>query len=110
MGNADRRSTISTVESQVPAEGPKSSTSLLSGTGVLFVSRMIVAALGWAGSLFIVHRLTPADWGAFSLIFNVLGLLGLVADFQTSRIVVGEVLDAGDGDDLASLVGSFVAF
>lgn len=108
MRNAVRRSTISDVESQVPADGPKASTSLFSGTGVLFVSRLIVAALGWVGTILIVRSLSRSEWGAFSLIFNVLGLLGLVADFQTSRIVVREVLEAGD--DLDSLVGSFVAF
>ncbi|MDQ1679143.1 MAG: hypothetical protein QOI42_2, partial [Frankiaceae bacterium] len=103
-----RRSTISEVESQVPTDGPKTSTSLLSGTGTLFASRMVVAALGWAGSLLIFRRLSPNDWGSFSFIFNLLGLLGLVADFQTSRVVVGEVLEAGD--DVTGLVGSFVAF
>jgi O-antigen/teichoic acid export membrane protein len=69
---------------------------------------MVVAALGWAGSLLIFRRLSPNDWGSFSFIFNLLGLLGLVADFQTSRVVVGEVLEAGD--DVTGLVGSFVAF
>ncbi|HEY5014498.1 MAG TPA: polysaccharide biosynthesis C-terminal domain-containing protein, partial [Acidimicrobiia bacterium] len=39
---------------------------------------------------------------------NLLGLGGLVADFQTSRVVVGEVLEAGD--ELTGLVGSFVTF
>jgi O-antigen/teichoic acid export membrane protein len=75
---------------------------------VLFASRIVVAALGWAGSLLIVRRLSPNDWGEFSFVFNLLGLLGLVADFQTSRVVVGEVNEAGD--DLTDLVGSFVAF
>ena len=80
---------------------------MVAGIGLSLVA-MVVAALGWGGSLLIVRRLSPDDWGSFSFIFNLLGLLGLVADFQTSRIVVGEVLEAGD--DLTRLVGSFVAF
>ena len=109
MRNAGRRSTISEVESQVPADGPKAATSLLSGTGVLFAGRLVVAAMGWVGHD--PHRpapLGPDRFGAFSFIFNLLGLLGLLADFQTSRIVVREVIDAGD--DLDHVVGSFVTF
>src|SRR5439155_1627921 len=54
------------------------------------------------------HDLGPDGFGAFSFIFNLLGLLGLLADFQTSRIVIREVIDAGD--DLDPVVGSFVTF
>ena len=108
MGNAGRRSTISEVESQLPAESPKSSSSLLSGTGVLFAGRVVVAAFGWVGQILITHRLSDTDYGAFAFVFNLLGLLGLVADFQISRIVIGEILDAGD--DLTRVVSSFLTF
>ena len=107
-GEAGRRSTISEVESHVPASGPKTSTSLLSGTSVLLASRLVVGLLGWAGTLLIARRLSDVSFGAFAFIFNLLGLLGLLADFQTSRIVVREVIEAGD--DLDSVVGSFVTF
>jgi O-antigen/teichoic acid export membrane protein len=108
MGHGGRRSTISEVESQVPADGPKAATSLLSGTGVLFAGRIVVAAFGWLGQILITRRLSVADYGAFALVFNLLGLLGLVADFQISRIVIGEILEAGD--DLNRLVSSFLTF
>ena len=68
----------------------------------------MVAAMGWVGTLLIARHLSLVDFGAFSFIFNLLGLLGLLADFQTSRIVVREVIDAGD--DLEPVVGSFVTF
>src|SRR6476646_2853751 len=103
-----RRSTISEVESHVPADGPKTATSLFSGTSVLLTSRLLVGLLGWGGTLLIARRLSEVAFGAFAFIFNLLGLLGLLADFQTSRIVVREVVDAGD--DLDSVVGSFVTF
>ena len=103
-----RRSTISEVESQVPTDGPKASTSLLSGTGVLFAARIVVAAMGFVGTLLIIRHTSTVEFGAFSFIFNLLGLLGLLADLQTSRIVIREVIDAGD--DLDAVVGSFVTF
>jgi O-antigen/teichoic acid export membrane protein len=105
---AGRRSTIEATESQVPADGPKASSSLLTGTGVLFAGRMVVAAFGWIGQILITRRLTLHDYGEFALVFNVLGLLGLIADFQTSRIVIGEILEARD--DLSKLVSSFLTF
>ena len=58
MGNAGRRSTISEVESQVPVDGPKAATSLLSGTGVLFTGRLVVAAMG------IMRLLAIQPWDA----------------------------------------------
>lgn len=115
MRTAGRRSIISEDESQaaseVPqsaADGPKAATSLLSGTGVLFAGRMVVAAMGWVGTVLIARNLGPDRFGAFSFIFNLLGLLGLLADFQISRIVVREVI--GAEDDLDGIVGSFVTF
>jgi O-antigen/teichoic acid export membrane protein len=75
---------------------------------MLFAGRMVVAALGWIGTLLIARNLGVDRFGAFSFIFNLLGLLGLLADFQTSRIVVREVIDAGA--DLDRVVGSFVTF
>jgi O-antigen/teichoic acid export membrane protein len=105
---AGRRSTIDETESQVSADGPKASSSLLTGTGVLFAGRVVVAALGWAGQILITRRLSTQVYGEFSLVFSVLGLLGLVADFQTSRIVIGEIVDARG--DLGRLVSSFLTF
>src|SRR5450432_607158 len=108
MGHAGRRSTISEVEPQVPADGPKAATSLLSGTSVLLGGRIVVAAFGWAGSILIARNLSNNDFGAFAFVFNLLGLLGLVADFQISRIVIGEILEAGD--NLGRVVSSFLTF
>jgi O-antigen/teichoic acid export membrane protein len=108
MGQAGRRSTISEVESQVPVDGPKAATSLLSGTSVLLGGRIVAAAFGWAGSILIARNLSNNDFGAFAFVFNLLGLLGLVADFQISRIVIGEILEAGD--NIGRVVSSFLTF
>jgi O-antigen/teichoic acid export membrane protein len=62
--------------------------SLLSGTGSLIGSRLVVAGLGWGGTIIIVRQLTTADWGAFSLVFGVLGLVGMLSDLRLSRVVI----------------------
>src|SRR5450755_3952973 len=108
MVQGGRRSTISEVEPQVPAVGPKAETSLLSGTSVLLAGRIVVGVFGWVGQILITRRLSLTDYGAFALVFNVLGLLGLIADFQISRIVIGEILEAGD--NIGRVVSSFLTF
>ena len=56
----------------------------------------------------IARELSPADWGGYSFIFGLLGIIGLVVDLQVGRVVLREVLDAGD--DAGRVVGSYVVF
>jgi O-antigen/teichoic acid export membrane protein len=89
---------------------PQASGSVLSGAGVMLASRLTVAILGWVGTILIARHLSESDWGAYSLIFNIVGIVGLLADLQISRVVMVEILD--DGDDKARLertVGYYVA-
>jgi O-antigen/teichoic acid export membrane protein len=86
---------------------PRASGSLLSGTAIMLTSRLVVAALGWVGSIIIVRELSRTAYGSFAFIFSLLGLLGLIADFETSRVVLTEM---GRGGDLASLAGRFLVF
>ncbi len=85
----------------------RASGSLLSGAGVMLTSRLIVAALGYLGTILIVRELSRTDYGSFAFVFSLLGLLGLVADFETSRVVLTEM---GRGGDLSSLAGRFFVF
>lgn len=89
------------------ARTPRAAQSLLSGAGVMLASRLVVAALGWLGTVLIIHDLSRADYGSFAFVFSLLGLLGLVADFETSRVVLTEM---GRGGDLTSLAGRFLVF
>lgn len=81
--------------------------SLLSGTGALVGSRMVVAALGWGGTIIIVRQLTTNDWGAFSLVFGVLGLIGMASDLRLSRAVLASL----EQEDRVQLtVSSYLTF
>jgi O-antigen/teichoic acid export membrane protein len=86
---------------------PKASGSVLSGAGMMLVSRVTVAVFGWIGTILIARHLSESDWGAYSLIFNLLGIIGLLADLQISRIVMVELLEADD--DMGPVVGRYVA-
>jgi O-antigen/teichoic acid export membrane protein len=86
---------------------PKASGSVLSGTGLMLASRVVVAVLGWVGTILVARNLSESDWGAYSYVFNLLGVLGLLADLQISRIVMVELIDAED--DLEPVVGRYVA-
>lgn len=77
-----------------------------SGAGNLFVSRLIVAAAGWIGTIIIARQLSPSGWGGYSFVFGLLGIVGIVVDLQVGRFVLSEVLEAGD--DAGRVIGSYV--
>ena len=78
------------------------------GATGLLIGRTVSAIVGWAGTVVIARELSPTDWGGYSFIFGLLGIVGLVVDLQVGRIVLREVLDAGD--DAGRVVGSYVMF
>ena len=78
------------------------------GATGLLIGRVVSAIAGWTGTVVIARELSPADWGGYSFIFGLLGIVGLVVDLQVGRIVLREVLDAGD--DAGRVVGSYVMF
>lgn len=77
-----------------------------SGATYLYVARVFVAAVGWTGTVVIVRALSPSDWGRYSFVFGLLGIIGFVVDLQIGRVVLREVLDAGA--DAGRLVGSYI--
>jgi O-antigen/teichoic acid export membrane protein len=62
-----------------------------------------VSAMGWAGTLIIVSRLSVRDWGRFSFTFAFLGLLNVFTGITNPRIVL-RALEDDDG----TLVGTYV--
>ena len=54
----------------------------------------MVAALGWVGTVIIVRQLSEAEWGRFSFIVSLLGIIGFIADLKLSRIVLRDVIGA----------------
>ncbi len=88
---------------------PATAASFASGAWFLVAARNAVALLGWSGTILIVHRLSPQSWGGFSVIFSVLGIVGMVADLRLGRIVMRQLIDA-TGPRLEQLLGSYVTF
>jgi len=85
---------------------PRPSGSLLSGASVLVAGRYAVAALAWIGTVIIVRQLTVEEFGEYSVIFSLLGIVGFIADLRISRIVLADVL-AADDTEAVRVVGSY---
>jgi len=73
---------------------------------VLVAGRYAVAALAWVGTVVIVRQLTVEQFGEYSVIFSLLGIVGFIADLRISRVVLADVLDADDAG-AARIVGSY---
>ena len=70
------------------ARPPKSPASLLANVGTMATGRVVTSALSWIASLIVVRSLTPDDFGKFTFIFSVLGMLSIITDLQVGRIAV----------------------
>lgn len=71
-------------------------TGFLRNTGVLVGSRLVVAALGWLGTVLIVRTLGPTDFGRFAFVFSLLATLSIVTSMGVSRVALAAILAAGD--------------
>lgn len=87
--------------------GPRAAGSLASGAGTMLASRLVASTLSWIGTLIVIRSLSKAEYGSFTFVFALLGLLGLLADFETSRVVLTEM---GRGGDVQALAGRFLVF
>lgn len=87
---------------------PAASRSLLTGAGLLATARYVVAVLGWVGSAIVARRLTNDEFGAFTTIFSLLGLVGLLSELQMSRLVLSAIGTADD-EEAGRVIGSYVA-
>ena len=88
---------------------PKVARNLIGGASALLGGRLIGSGLSWAGTALIIRTLSKTQYGSFSFIFNLLGLLGLMADFETTRVVMTEI-GRSSADELAKLAGRFLVF
>ncbi len=73
----------------------------------MIAARLVVAVFGWIGLLLIAAELPTVEFGSYAFVFALLGLLGMVADFETTRVVMAEI---DDWDDLDELTGRFIVF
>ncbi|MFC7446470.1 oligosaccharide flippase family protein [Rhodococcus daqingensis] len=78
------------------------------GTATVLASRVAIAAMGWAGSVVVARSLSADEWGQFSFVFVLLGLLSVVTDLGVGRVVLARLMD-DDPDEVALTASSFVA-
>lgn len=78
---------------------------MVSNASKLMVSRVVVAVLGWAGTLLIIRRLTIEAWGQFSFVFSFLSLMVIFTNIVSSRVAVRGLIDA---EDKGAYAGSYV--
>lgn len=79
---------------------------LVTSSAALLVSRLAVAALGYAGTVLIVRTLSTGDWGRFSFIFGFLGLVSVLTDLGVGRIAIAGLLEGQA--DRARAAGTYI--
>lgn len=77
-------------------------------TAAVLASRVVVAALGWVGSVVVARSLSPEGWGQFSFVFALLGLMSVVTDLGVGRVVLARLMD-DDADEIRRTASSFLA-
>lgn len=80
---------------------------LLSNSGAMVAARILTAGLGWAGTVIIARSLSPDDWGRYSFIFGMLGILALITDLGVGRVVLARLTGAEEAEALR-VAGSFI--
>lgn len=78
---------------------------LVSNAGALLANRMVQAVLGWSGTVMIAQTLSTEQFGQFTLIFTVLGLMSIVTDLGIGRLAVRGMLA---DDDPERFAGSYL--
>lgn len=86
---------------------PPEEKGLLTNTSWLIGSRLVVGLLGWAGTVLIARHLTVTEFGRFTIIFTVLGLMSVVTDMGIGRIALRGMIGSPD-DDPAAFAGAYV--
>lgn len=82
-------------------------TSLGGNTRTLMGTRLAQAVLGWACAVLIARSLSLEDFGQFTLIFTVLGMMAVVTDLGIGRLAVRGMLDDAPGGPEA-FAGSYL--
>ncbi len=81
---------------------------LVGNVGALLGSRLIQAILGWSGTLLIARTLSLEEFGRFTVIFTVLGLMSIVTDLGIGRIALRGMLGQGEAG-AGAFAGTYIA-
>jgi O-antigen/teichoic acid export membrane protein len=92
---------------RAPKNGPASASDgtsrprgLMANTSALFGSRLVIAALGWVGTIFIIRSLSHTEWGEYSFVFSFLAMLAIISDIVNSRVALHGIMST-DSDRFA---------
>ncbi len=77
-------------------------------TVALLFSRVVISSLGWIGSIVIARVLSPDDFGQYSFVFGLLGLLSIFTDLGVGRVVLARLVDE-DEADVPLVASAFIA-
>ncbi|WP_037141528.1 flippase [Rhodococcoides fascians] len=77
-------------------------------TAAVLMSRVVIAGLGWVGSVIVARSLSPEGWGQFSFVFALLGLMSVVTDLGVGRVVLARLMD-GSPEEISMTASSFLA-
>ncbi|GAA1479685.1 hypothetical protein GCM10009624_01250 [Gordonia sinesedis] len=90
------------------AEEATQSDRALRNTASLLASRVAIAAMGWAGTVVMARILSPDDWGKFSFVFGLLGMMSIITDLGVGRVVLARLVDS-DHDEVSRVASTFIA-
>ena len=79
---------------------------LVSNTGAMLLGRVFIAAMGWAGTLLITNHLSTSEFGQFTFVFSLLGMMSIVTEMGVGRVAINGMLD--DRTDRGRFAGSYV--
>jgi len=79
---------------------------LLGNASALLAGRLAIAAMGWAGTVFIVRTLTTDEFGRFSFVFGLLGMMSIITELGMGRVAIGGVLN--ESHDRAAFAGTYI--
>ncbi|GGN98130.1 oligosaccharide flippase family protein [Nocardia rhizosphaerihabitans] len=76
-------------------------------TAAMLAARIFAAVLGLLGTTLIARMLPAVEWGYFSFVFGLLGMLAIITDLGVGRAVIGKLVH-GDPTEAAEIATSFI--
>ncbi|MEM9650859.1 MAG: glycosyltransferase [Actinomycetota bacterium] len=83
-----------------------SSSTWLGNAGSLVIGRLIVAVLGWIGTIIVARNLDTEEFGQFVFVFGLLGMMTIVTDLGLGRVALSGVM--ADREDRDRFAGTYV--
>jgi len=78
----------------------------LANAGSLVAGRLVVAVLGWIGTIVVARNLDTEEFGRFTFVFGLLGMLTIITDLGLGRVALGGVMPGSA--DPERYAGSYV--